>query len=276
MSLKQKVFEVIQPDAGNSSASRIFDWLITGLILVSVTIVFAVTFELPDSVLRMLRVVETFAYVTITVEYLLRIWTADCLYPDKRGLKARWHYVVSPLAIIDLLAILPFWLPMFLPGSMLGMRGLRLVRILRILKLNRYFDALSCIGGVIKEKRNELVGSLFFVFVLMLVSSLLIHSAEHDAQPDAFRNAFSGFWWAMATLTTVGYGDIYPVTTLGRILGVIIALLGISAVAIPTGIISSGLMSHIESDKHQKENESADGADSHIKFCPYCGKSLPE
>ena len=276
MSFKQKVYKVIQPGTGNPAASRIFDRLITGLIFISVIIVFALTFELPNSVLRIFRVLETFASLTFTVEYLLRIWTADCLYPKEHGLKARWLYVVSPLAIIDLLAILPFWLPMFLPSSMLGMRGLRLVRILRILKLNRYSDALSRIGSVVREKKSELVGSLFFVFVLMLVASLLIHGAEHDAQPEVFKNAFSGFWWAMATLTTVGYGDIYPVTTCGRVLGIIIALLGISAVAIPTGIISSGLMSRMEAGKHSNGKKGSETARPEVKFCPYCGKRLPE
>ena len=152
------------------------------------------------------------------------------------------------MAIIDLVAILPFWLPMFLPCSMLALRALRLVRLLRILKLNRYFDAVKSIGEVLASKKRELVGSLFFVVLLMLVSSLLMHSVEHDAQPEVFKNAFSGLWWAVATLTTVGYGDIYPVTVLGRVLGAVIAFSGIAALAIPTGIITVGLTEQIGRD----------------------------
>lgn len=247
--MRKRIFEIIQPDRGNSLASRIFDWSITMLILASVVIVFAVTFNLPDDVLRVLMRVEEIASIVFTVEYLLRILTADMLYPGKGAVASRFKYVFSPLAIIDLVAILPFWLPMFLPCSMLALRSLRLVRILRILKLNRYFDAIRSIGEVLSSKRRELIGSMFFVLLLMLVSSLLMYSVEHDAQPQVFCNAFSGLWWAVATLTTVGYGDIYPVTVLGRILGAVIAFCGIAALAIPTGIITAGLTEHLGREK---------------------------
>ena len=243
--MRKRIFEIIQPDRGNSLASRAFDWTITGLILVSVVIVFAVTFDLPKDVRRVLLRIEEVASVVFTIEYLLRIMTADLLYPGRGVLVSRVRYILSPMAIIDLLAILPFWLPMLLPCSMLALRSLRLVRILRILKLNRYFDAIRSIGEVLSSKRRELIGSMFFVILLMLVSSLLMYSVEHDAQPEVFRNAFSGLWWAVATLTTVGYGDIYPVTVLGRILGALIAFSGIAALAIPTGIITAGLTERI-------------------------------
>ena len=247
--IKRKIFEIIQPDCGNSSMSRAFDFFITGLILVSVIAVFAGTFELSAGASRTLETIEKIASVAFTIEYALRIFTADILRPELPPWKSRVKYVVSPMAAIDLVAILPFWLPMILPGSLLGMRALRLVRLLRIFKLNRYFDAMRAIGAVIVEKKRELVGSLFFIVLLMLVTSLLMYSIEHDAQPEAFRNAFSGLWWAVATVTTVGYGDIYPVTHLGRLLGAIIAFSGIAAVAVPTGIITAGLSSVMERTK---------------------------
>ncbi len=241
MSTRQKIFQIIQPDRGESVASRIFDWTITLLILLGVVIVFAITFDLPVPVRRLFWRLEQTTSIIFTVEYVLRILTADLLYPESGPLVSRVRYVFSPMAIVDLVAILPFWLPMFLPCSMLALRALRLVRLLRILKLNRYFDAMRSIVEVIAAKRRELLASLFFVLLLMLVSSLLMYSAEHEAQPDVFRNAFSGLWWAVATLTTVGYGDIYPVTVVGRILGAFIALSGIAALAVPTGIITAGL-----------------------------------
>lgn len=242
MSIKERVFEIIQPDKGNSLASRMFDRVITTLILLSVAAVFAITFNLPGKVRMALCVVEVTASSIFTVEYALRIWTADRLYPRLSPWTARLRYLVSFMAIVDLLAILPFWLPRIFPGSMLGMRALRLVRLLRILKLNRYFDAMKSILDVVAAKRRELVGSVFFVFLLMMVSSLVMYSVEHEAQPDVFRNAFSGLWWAVSTLTTVGYGDIYPVTTIGRVFGAAIALSGVAALAIPTGIVTSGIM----------------------------------
>jgi len=247
--IKKKVFEVIEPARGASRLSCVFDWFITALIIASVVSVFVVTFNIPDWLNSFLFKFEVVAVAIFTVEYLLRIWTADLLYKDKTPFMARLKYVVSAMAIVDLVAILPFYLPMFLPTSVLGMRALRLVRLFRILKLNRYSDAMASIGQVIKEKRRELSGSFFFVSLLMVISSLLMYAIEHDAQPQVFRNAFSGLWWAVATLTTVGYGDIYPVTVMGRIIGAFIAILGIAAVAIPTGIISSGLLESMSRGK---------------------------
>ena len=268
--MRKWIFAVIQPDQGSSLASRVFDYFITTLILLSVVSVYAVTFDLPPEVKRPMARFEDFVAIVFSVEYLLRIWTADLLHPKSGAIGSRVKYVCSSMAIIDLVAILPFWLPMIIPASMLGVRALRLVRVLRLLKLSRYFEAVSSIGEVVRSKRRELFGSLFFVFLMMMVSSLVIYSVEHEAQPDTFRNAFSGMWWAVATLTTVGYGDIYPVTVVGRIFGAVIALLGIGMVAIPTGIISSGLMERISGDKAEQEQE------DQFKYCPHCGKKLSD
>ena len=260
MNWRRWLFEIVEPDKGSSVASRIFDWLITALILLSVVIVFAGTFDLPQRTLNALSAVECIASIVFTVEYGIRILTADFLYPERGAIRSRFRYVLSPMAIVDFVAILPFWLPMLLPGTMLGVRALRLVRLLRIFKLNRYFDAMKAIGDVIAAKKRELLGSLFFVAILMLISSLLMYSAEHEAQPEVFRNAFSGLWWAVATLTTVGYGDIYPVTAFGRLVGAFIAFSGLAAVAIPTGIITSGL-----SERISKADASEDKAGNDIK-----------
>jgi len=260
MNVRRHIYEILQPDDGNSTLSRLFDLLITALIMASVVIVFASTFDLPQGVMHTLSILEGAASVVFTAEYVLRIATADFHYPECGAIRSRLRYVLSPMAIVDFVAILPFWLPMLLPGTMLGVRALRLVRLLRIFKLNRYFDAMKAIGDVIVDKKRELLGSLFFVAILMLISSLLMYSAEHEAQPEVFRNAFSGLWWAVATLTTVGYGDIYPVTAFGRIVGAFIAFSGLAAVAIPTGIITSGL-----SERISKSIASEDKADNDIK-----------
>ncbi len=262
---------VIQPDSAGYWPSIVFDLAITALIFLSVASVFIVTLDLSVAVRGVLVGFEAIASIVFTIEYVLRIWTAPELDPERDPWLMRGRYVVSGMAIVDLLAILPFWLPMFLPGGMLGMRAFRLVRLLRIFKLNRYFDALAMVGCVVREKRRELVGSMLFVLVLMLVSSLLVYAAEHDAQPDAFRNAFSGLWWAVATLTTVGYGDIYPITPVGRILGALIALLGIGMVAIPTSILSSGFLEYMAK---KREASKAAGGNQAPKLCPHCGKPI--
>ena len=257
--LKRKVFLVLQPDRGDSSISKAVDIFITVLILGSVVSVFMATFDMPPSVQEFMSWFDAIVSIIFTVEYALRLWTSDCLYPGRSMLQSRCRYVVSTMAVIDLLAILPFWIPMILPSTMLSLRALRLIRLLRILKLNRYFDAVRSIWDVIVDKKRELFGSIFFIALLMTISSLLMYSAEHDAQPEVFQNAFSGLWWAVATLTTVGYGDIYPITVAGRIFGAIIAFSGIAAVAIPTGIFSAGLSEKMQ--RNRKKDDSFDKCD---------------
>jgi voltage-gated potassium channel len=119
---------------------------------------------------------------------------------------------------------------------------LRVVRIFRLFRINAYSDSLSLIGNVLSKKKTQLLASVFVIVMLILASSLCMYSVEHEAQPDVFKNAFSGVWWATSTLLTVGYGDIYPITPIGQFLGIIITFLGVGLVAIPTGIISAGFV----------------------------------
>lgn len=270
MKLRRQIFEIIQPAEKGNALSKIFDLIITMLVLTGVVCIFVVTFDLPNEYIRILKRYEIFVSVVFSVEYILRILTADLLYPGRTKVRAVFAYVTSGMAIIDLLAILPLYLPMIFPGNFLVIRIFRLLRLLRVFKLNRYFESLAAIGTVIKSKTRELLGSMFFVGLMLIVSSLIIYTVEHEAQPEVFKNAFSGLWWAVATLTTVGYGDLYPVTGLGRVFGAVIALLGIGMVAIPTGIISSGLIEHMNKEKRGKLS----GEDHSYEYCPHCGKKL--
>lgn len=252
--IKSFVFLLLQPavEGPCRGLSRAVDCFIMALILVSVSSVFALTFELPPRVTRALMMVELIAALLFTVEYVLRVWTADLLRPELPPWRARLRYLCTGMAVIDLLAILPFWmavLPWFRPVNLMSLRTLRLLRLLRLFKLNRYIDALQAVSDVFRQRFHQLMASMFFVMVLMVIASLLMYAVEHEAQPDRFCNAFSGFWWAVATLTTVGYGDIYPITVAGRLLGAVIALLGVGMVAIPTGILSSGFMEHLNNQR---------------------------
>jgi voltage-gated potassium channel len=143
---------------------------------------------------------------------------------------------------VDLLSFLPYYLPVFFPAGAAVFRLFRIVRIFRLFRINAYYDSLNVITEVIVSKKQQLLSSVFIVIVLMLASSLCMYSLEHDAQPEVFRNAFSGIWWSVSTLLTVGYGDIYPITTAGKAFGVVISFLGVLIVAIPTGIISAGFV----------------------------------
>lgn len=222
--------------------SRLFDVLITAAILLNLFIAIFETFDVSEQYLDVLSILEAVTVVGFTVEYVLRVWTANYLYRGISEGKSRLKYMLSFNGVIDLLSFLPFYLPIMFPAGVVAFRMFRVVRILRLFRVNAYSDALNVIGDVLKRKKDQIASSVFIILVLMIASSLCMYSLEHNAQPDVFQNAFSGFWWAVSTLLTVGYGDIYPVTVAGRILGIIITFLGVGMVAIPTGILSAGFV----------------------------------
>lgn len=262
--IKQRTFGIIQAGEKGDTASRLFDVFIIGLIILNVIAIIIETFTIPEVLKSVLSVIETVSVIIFTIEYLLRLWTADLLYPNYGAIKSRIKYVFSFMAIIDLLAILPFYIPFVFPIDLRVLRALRIVRLFRLFKVSRYTSALNTIAIVFRKKSSQLLSSFFVVALLMIISSILMYSLEHDIQPDKFKNAFSGLWWAVATFTTVGYGDIYPVTAAGKVLSSVIALLGIGLVAVPTGIISAGFV-EVVSDKSEEAKK---------QYCPYCGNKI--
>ncbi len=252
--LKRRLFRWIEPSAEGHSGflCTVVDLTLLSCILASVVLLFAGTFALSPRVLRLLEHFEAGFALLFTLEYLLRFWTADLLFPGLPRWRARWRWARSSLAVVDLLAVVPYWVvvfPVMRPESLTALRLFRLLRVFRLFKLERYFEALRVIGTVFREKARTLFASLLFVSVLIVIASLMMYAFEHDAQPEAFRNGFSGVWWALVTLTTVGYGDIYPITVAGKCLGGLIAVLGIGVVAIPTGILSAGFIEHLNRAK---------------------------
>ena len=238
MKLKEKIFNIIQIGDKSNPISRMFDIFITVTIVANILVTFLQTF---DELAFLTTVFKGVEYVTIfifCVEYILRIWTAEYLYPDKSRGRSRLRFLVSFDGIVDFLTIVPVF---FLSGFVI-FRMLRVARIFHLFRLNAKYASFNVITTVLYEKRNQIISSVFIVLILMLASSLCMYSVEHDAQPTVFRNAFSGIWWSMSTLLTVGYGDIYPITPLGRVMAICIAYLGVGAVAIPTGIISAGFV----------------------------------
>lgn len=239
-SLRERIFDVIQIAGGTDTISRLFDYTIISMILISIAITTAQTFPLPRTADRVLNAIDAVCMITFTAEYALRFWTADLLYPSSRFPHLR--FLISPSALIDLFSFLPFYLTGLIPAGMVVFRLIRVARILRLFRVNVYLDPVAAILSVLKRKASLIFASLFLVFVLMLAASLLMYYAEHEAQPELFENAFSGLWWAVSTLSTTGYGDIYPVTFLGKLLAIVITLLGMCIVAVPTGIITAGFM----------------------------------
>ena len=239
---KKRIFDIIQIGYAGDVASRTFDIAITVAIIINLFIAIFDTFEQSIPYQPVLDVIEWITVIGFTIEYILRLWTAEYLYPNKCTGIARIKYILSVSGIVDLLSFLPNYLPVFFPAGAVAFRMFRVIRILRIFRVNSYYDALNVITEVIRRKRDQILSSVFIIVMLIIASSLCMYSLEHEAQPEVFKNAFSGIWWSVSTLLTVGYGDIYPVTVLGKMFSIIITFLGVGMVAIPTGILSAGFV----------------------------------
>ncbi len=241
---KKRIFDIIQIGNRKDMPSTAFDIFIVVVILVNLFITIFDTFDESAPYTDILDRLELVTIIIFTVEYILRVWTAEYLYPKKDFWKAKLKFIFSFNGIVDLLTFFPYYLPFFFPAGAVAFRMLRVVRIFRLFRINSQYDAFNVILNVLNEKKNQLVSSIFLIVMLMIASSLCMYSIEHNAQPEAFKNAFSGIWWSVSTLLTVGYGDIYPITTLGKFMAIVIAFLGVGMVAIPTGIISAGFVEH--------------------------------
>lgn len=254
-SVKNRVFEIIDKAEDGDRISKIVDYSIMALIALSILSIVLESFSsLYSSYYSTFRLFEIITVIIFSVEYLLRIWTADLLYPESKHPYLK--YIFSFMAIIDLLAILPFYLP-FVSADFRFLRMMRLFRIMRLLrlfKLERYFDALQAIMKVIKNSIPQLVMAFAICFFVMLFSSIVMYTVEYPAQPEAYPNVIAALWWAMCTLTTVGYGDIYPITTIGKFLTSVISLVGIGIIAIPSGIIAAGFDQSVI-QKHRSDLE---------------------
>lgn len=246
---KKRIFDIIQIGKRDDFVSRAFDLTIVIAIIANIAVLFLETFQEVEGYSGLLRAIEIVTVILFSMEYLLRIWTAEYLYPNMGKIKASLRFLVSFDGIVDLCTILPFF---FLSGF-IAFRMLRVVRILHLFRINAYYDSFNVITSVLKEKKNQLISSLFIICVLMMAASLCMYSAEHEVQPEVFRNAFSGIWWSTSTILTVGYGDIYPVTFLGQVMAICISFLGVGVVAIPTGIISAGFVEQYTQMQNQNQ-----------------------
>lgn len=285
MSWREKIFYMIDEDSKDNRISRLFNGTIVFLIFLNViAIIFESDDEIAVAYADVFDAVEFWSVLVFGLEYLLRLLTADFVYTEEKGARPFLKYIVSPLAIIDLLAILPSILIIVAPylshlDRLLDFRVVRLLRtmrLLRIFKITRYSTSLRMIVGVFRDKSRDLAVTIFITLVLMVISSTLMYYVEHDAQADQFPNILATFWWAVATLTTVGYGDVYPITPLGKLLGGIIALLGIGLVALPTGILSSAFVDRMEERRDREKESAAKESKPGLAgpYCQHCGKEL--
>ena len=257
--IRRKVFDIIQIGNKRDIPSKAFDIFIVVAILSNLFVVIFETFDESIPYLSILKTIEFMTILIFVIEYILRLWTADFLYPDKSRVKAVWAFMISFFGVIDLITFLPYFLPFVFPQGAVAFRVFRVIRIFRLFQINKQYDAFNVIIDVLNEKKSQIFSSVCIIFILMVASSLCMYSLEHEAQPEQFKNAFSGIWWAVSAMLTVGYGDIYPITTAGKWMAIVIAFLGVGLVAIPTGIISAGFVEHYSRLKtiafHSEERE---------------------
>jgi voltage-gated potassium channel len=261
MSLRKRVREIVDIAKPGDSLSKAFDIFIITLIGLNVA---ALILESVKSIQtfapRLFYVFEFVSVIIFSVEYVARVWSSVEIPTYQKPVIGRLRFMVTPLAIVDLLAILPFYLP-FTGIDLRFLRILRMMRIFRVAKLGRYSQSLQMVQRVITVKKEQLVCSLFILLLLVIVAASMLYYAENTVQPEVFSSIPSSMWWAIATLTTVGYGDIYPVTGLGKLMASVIAVLGIGMVALPTGILGAGFVE--EMNQRQKPIR-----------CPSCGKEI--
>lgn len=240
---RKRLFEIIEIGLPGDVASQVYDTF--NILSIVINLVVSVMYTFDDLHAKFgpwLVTVEAITVAFFALDYCLRLWTAKFLRPSLSEPKAVLRYIFSFSGLVDLLSFLPYYLPVFFPSGAVAFRMFRVARVFRLFRVNAYYDSLGVITEVISSKRQQLFSSVFILLVLMLASSLCMYSLEHEAQPQVFTNAFSGIWWSVSTLLTIGYGDIYPVTTMGKIFSIFITFLGVGMVAIPTGIISAGFV----------------------------------
>jgi voltage-gated potassium channel len=257
----QRAYEILEGTT-NDKIARGFQIFIISLI--SVNVLFVVI-ETEESVLDeygyLFTPFEVFSVIIFTLEYIGRIVVCK-LNPRYANTRyARLRFVFTPMMLVDLAAILPFFLP-FVITDLRFIRIIRLLRLFRLFKLARYSDPMQTLGEVFKSKAGDLAVAFFILFIVLIFASSLMYHAEHEAQPEVFSSIPASMWWGIITLTTIGYGDTYPVTITGKIVGGAVAVLGIAVYAIPTGIMASAFTEELRKKRQKK------------RTCPHCGKEI--
>lgn len=253
--VRRRVYDILFDSRADDPLTRVDDVLIPALIVINLL---ALTLEtvaaLRNAYGPVFLAVERVSIGVFSAEYLLRLWCAR-----EEGPGARARFARSPMGMVDLAAILPFFLP-FMGVDLRSLRALRALRLLRLGKLARYSVAMQRISRCFAAARDELVAIGMLIALLVLVASSLIYFAEVDAQPDKFSSIPASLWWGIVTATTVGYGDFYPVTALGKLLAGLNACAGLLLFALATGILGGAYMDELKREKGEP-------------CCPHCGKA---
>ena len=245
-SLRTRIYKIVESTHPDDLHGQWFDYFIVALIITNVIAVILETVEgLYVAYTEFFTGFELFSVAVFTVEYLVRLWVVVDSPNEtyRHPFNGRLRYAVTPMALIDIAAILPFYLSLLIP---VDLRFMRVFRLLRLLKLTRYSTALQTLGAVLYDQRRSLGASMFVMLILLVFSSSVIYLVEKDVQPEAFASIPHAMWWGLATLTTVGYGDVTPATGIGKVFGATIMVLGIGMAALPAGILATGFATEMQ------------------------------
>ena len=262
--LRRLVYGILETSSGKRrGVSLVFNAvLITIITLNAIAIILHTVEAYNRRYERLFRNFELFSVLFFTVEYGLRVWVAVENEKYRHPVWGRLRYILSTSAIIDLLAISPFYLTLFATDLAI-IRILRLFRIFRLFRISRYAHAVRLIQHVVADRKEELLLSVMFILFMLIIVSSVMYYVEHPVQPNTFSSIPATMWWGVNAMATVGYGDIHPITPLGKLLGGLTAMMGIMAFALPTGILTSGFLEHLRNQKTPAPNQ-----------CPHCGKDI--
>lgn len=262
MTFRRRLHLILDPKEKGGWVENLFEFiLVTIIVLNIVAIILASVEEEFNHYQQLFHYFEIFSVIFFTVEYVARMYAIveNPAYSDP--VRGRLRYARRPMAIVDLLAFLPFYLT-FLPIDLRFLRIFRLMALFRMFKIARYMQALDIFKRVIYERREQLFLSFIFILFILVIISFFMFYAEHEAQPEKFGSIPKTMWWGVATLTTVGYGDSVPITTWGKVMGGLFAIAGVGFLALPAGILSSGFYELLHKPK------------SRTHICPHCGKDF--
>ncbi|MBX2962558.1 MAG: ion transporter [Cyclobacteriaceae bacterium] len=264
MTFRRRLYLTLEPTEKGGIPERIFEILLIVIIVLNiVAIVLESIRSLEQEYIELFDNFEKFSVAFFTLEYVCRIYSIVENPKYQNPFYGRMRYASTTMALVDLLAFLPFYLT-FLPLDLRFIRIFRLMALFRMFKITRYMQAMIIFKSVIRERREQLILSFIFIIFILIIISFFMYLAERDAQPDKFGSIPEAMWWGMATLTTVGYGDAVPVTTLGKVLGGLFAISGVAFLALPAGILSSGFFELLHNPEAKKHT------------CPHCGKDFHE